>query len=104
MYRLISVQSFLVITATIPGQRFCLLCIDREETCLRVRAAQKFSFDHSGNNKIAGVPGLSRNLLAAVNALHRSAEIEKSRSTFKLQPSFSPRIHQNYVRGEMKTI
>jgi hypothetical protein len=41
---------------------------------MRVRAAQKFSFDHSRNNKIAGVPGLSRNLLGAVNALHRGAD------------------------------
>src|SRR5688572_13528626 len=41
---------------------------------MRVRAAQEFSFDHSGNNKIAGVPGFPGNLLGAVNARHRCAD------------------------------
>jgi hypothetical protein len=35
---------------------------------MRVRAAQKFSFDHAGDDKIAGVPGPAGYLVGAVNA------------------------------------
>ena len=51
---------------------------------MRVRAAQKFSFDHAGNDKIAGVPGLAGNLVGAVNARHRSADDGKI-ALFNLQ-------------------
>lgn len=50
---------------------------------MRVRAAQKISFDHSGNNKIAGVPGLPRNLLGAISARHRCAD--EGKTAFNLQ-------------------
>jgi hypothetical protein len=56
------------------GQRFRLPCIDREDACMRVRAAQKLSFDHAGDDKITGVPGPAGYLVGAVNALHRCAD------------------------------
>jgi hypothetical protein len=41
---------------------------------MRVRAAQKFSFNHAGNNKITSVPGPAGNFIGTINSPDRSAD------------------------------
>jgi hypothetical protein len=64
---------------------------------MRVWAAQKLSFDHAGDNEIAGVPGPAGYLVGAVYAPDRCADYRKLALNLQAETSFSPRIHQNYA-------
>ena len=103
MYPILSVQSFLVITATIRAT--LLLAVYRSRECAHARmGCAEFPSIIPGTTRSPAYLAFPVTFSAPSTRCTEVPMIEKSRSTFKLQPFLLPRFHQTYVRSDMKTI